>query len=348
MAFLQVRLFGRLTIESNGTPLVGMEANKVQELLCYLLLHPERAHHREMLATLLWSEADSAQSRKYLRQSLWQLQVAVEAALGSDSPRLALVDADWVKLNPQAGCWTDVASFEQAYAQVEGMSGHQLRGPTAAAIEDALQHYRGELLEGWYQDWCIYERERLNEMYLALLEKLMDYCEANGGYEAGLGYGQRILRYDRARERTHRRLMRLHYLAGDRTGALRQYARCVSALAGELGVEPSRSTVQLYEQIRADRLAEPVGHGLPDADEAPAPLAALQAQAWTLHALRLGVDRPAVQQGGARRDGASHAWETYAGPARLVADLLAELRQVRAALADIERRLQAMLPAQSA
>jgi DNA-binding SARP family transcriptional activator len=127
-------------------------------------------------------------------------------------------------------------------------------------------------LEGCYQDWCIYERERFQHMYLAMLDKLMDHCEACREYEEGLGYGSAILRCDRARERTHRRLMRLHYLARNRTAALRQYAQCVDALREELGVGPSRRTTALYEQIRADHLA-----GLPfepeDARAAMEPLA---------------------------------------------------------------------------
>jgi DNA-binding SARP family transcriptional activator len=89
-----------------------------------------------------------------------------------------------------------------------------------------------------------------------MLDKLMDYCEARQEYETGLAYGARILRYDRARERTHRRLMRSHYLAGNRTDALRQYRRCVAALDEELGVPPSKQTVELYERIRADRLEQ--------------------------------------------------------------------------------------------
>jgi DNA-binding SARP family transcriptional activator len=48
--------------------------------------------------------------------------------------------------------------------------------------------------------------------------------------------------------------MRLHYLAGDRTTALRQYKRCVATLEEDLGVEPSMSTRILYEQICNDRL----------------------------------------------------------------------------------------------
>src|SRR5262249_5039304 len=65
-------------------------------------------------------------------------------------------------------------------------------------------------------------------------------------------YGDRILRYDRARECTHERLMRLRHLAGDRAGALRQYERCAFALEEELGVRPAERTVDLYERIRAD------------------------------------------------------------------------------------------------
>jgi DNA-binding SARP family transcriptional activator len=90
-----------------------------------------------------------------------------------------------------------------------------------------------------------------------MLDKLIDYCESKREYEAGLAYGMRILHLDRARERTHRRLMRLYYLSCDRTAALRQYERCIAALEEELGVGPADSTVTLHEQIRADGLDDP-------------------------------------------------------------------------------------------
>ena len=73
-------------------------------------------------------------------------------------------------------------------------------------------------------------------------------------HEEGISYGEKILRYDKAREHTHRRLMRLHYLSGNRTAALRQYRKCIEILREELDVEPSQSTVQLFQSIRIDRL----------------------------------------------------------------------------------------------
>jgi DNA-binding SARP family transcriptional activator len=99
-----------------------------------------------------------------------------------------------------------------------------------------------------------YERERLQSIYLAILDKLTGFCEAQQEYELGLTYGTRILRYDRAREQTYRQLMRLHVLAGDRSAALRQYDRCVAALQEELNVSPTPYTTALYEQIRANQL----------------------------------------------------------------------------------------------
>jgi DNA-binding SARP family transcriptional activator len=138
-----------------------------------------------------------------------------------------------------------------------GRVGADLDAEQAQALHSAAGLYHGDLLEGWYHDWCLYERERLQNLYLSILDKLADYSEACGEHEAGLAYGALSLRYDGARERTHRRLMRLHYLAGERTAALRQYDRCVEVLRSELAVAPAARTVALYEQIRDERYISP-------------------------------------------------------------------------------------------
>jgi DNA-binding SARP family transcriptional activator len=258
MAMLSVRLFGEFEIRSDGQTLVGIDARRVRELFCYLLIYRNRSHPRETLASLLWGDSSTAQSRKYLRQALWQLQAALDSQTEPGNDRVLLVEPDRVRLNPVAGLWLDVAVFEQACARVQDVPGQALDAPRVQALRDAVDLYRGDLLEGWFYDWCLYERERLQNMYLAILDKLMDHCEVWGAYEAGLAYGARILCCDHARERTHRRLMRLYYLAGDRTAALRQYDHCVEALRRELAVKPSARTLALYEQIRTERFVGPV------------------------------------------------------------------------------------------
>ena len=248
---VRMRLLGRVSIEQDGQPPTDLPA-KALELLSFLLLHRDRAHSREELAALLWPDAVAALARKYLRQTLWQLQSALAA-------ELLLLRPGWVRIDADADWWLDVDVFERAWEASRDVAGAGLTGMQAHELEEAVVLYRGDLSEGSYSDWCIYERDRLQLTYLAMLEKLMGYCEAQHRYSQGVAYGHRILRHDPAREVTHRQLMRLHYRAGDRTTALRQYERCAEALDRELGLAPTAGTVALRDQIRADRLDAMVG-----------------------------------------------------------------------------------------
>jgi DNA-binding SARP family transcriptional activator len=255
MNALHVSLFGRFDVRSGQQFLTGFEARKVQELFCYLLLYRDRPHPREALANLLWDEQHTDQPGRCLRKTLWQLRSALDSNGEALSGSVLFIESDWVQLNPEADLRLDVAEFEQAFHRSQHLPGDELDPPGVQALVDAICLYRGGLQESWYQDWYLYERERFQHMYLAMLEKLMDHCEAQGDYSAGLAYGALILNCEKARERTHRRLMRLHYLAGDRTAALRQYEHCVHALAEELGVAPASRTVALYQQIECDQLS---------------------------------------------------------------------------------------------
>jgi DNA-binding SARP family transcriptional activator len=205
----------------------------------------------------LWPDASGSKAKKYLRQALWQLQTALEncdSGAHAELDALFLLSPGWIRLNTEASWWLDVDVFEQAYALCRDLPGTALTAQQAATLEEAVAHYHGDLLETWYQDWCIFERERLQLMYVLMLEKLMGYCEARQLYTKGVAHGQRVLRHDQAREGAHRQLMRLYFRAGDRTAALRQYDRCVTALAKEFNLQPSQKTVALSQQIRADRL----------------------------------------------------------------------------------------------
>lgn len=246
------RLFGTFQSRRVFGEWGQLEARKLQEIISYLLLFRNRAHQREVLAGTLWNSCSGARPRKNLRQGLWQLQEkCVSADVRAPEPPLLLVQKDWVQVN-EPGIWLDVAQLEAVFGEVGTTAGEYMDEAQAAVLKRSLDLYRGDLLEGWREEWCVFERERLRAMYLAMLEKLVGHCEVTERYEEGLVYGEHLLRHDAAHERAHWRMMRLSYLAGDRTGALRQFEKCRVALQDELGVDPGRLTVDLYEQICAD------------------------------------------------------------------------------------------------
>ncbi len=251
MPGLRVALLGKFTVSRESHALGGIHARKVQELFCYLALFHDHPQPRESLCELLWRDHPAPYSRKYLRQTLWKLQLALEPKRGSRTPDL-LVETDWIQLNPLANHQLDVVELEQASNLIRDKHARDLTVNDFRTAQQAISIYRGDLLEGWYQDWCIYERERYQMIYIALLDKIVQYCELHQEYETGLAYCSEILRHDRANERTHRQMMRLYFMSGDRTSALRQYERCLMALQDELNVKPSEPTFLLYEQIRQD------------------------------------------------------------------------------------------------
>lgn len=251
---IHVALFGRFGLTHDGKELSVCNSAKAEELFCFLLLHRDRPHAREKLASILWGDhCTTATARKYLRNSLWRLQTMLDDQQEQTFSEVLEVEPDWIHFKPSSRLSTDVIPFEKAYAAAKGKSGYALTPLEAQGIELAIQQYRGYLLENRYEDWCVFERERLHQIYLVMLDKLMTYCDAHGRYEEGLSYGRRILQYDRAREHSHRHMMLLHMRSGDRTGALRQYTECVTALKEEFDVEPSERTQALYKRIRAAR-----------------------------------------------------------------------------------------------
>jgi DNA-binding SARP family transcriptional activator len=259
-------MFGRVAVLRDGEPLSML--SKSLELLCYLVLHRERAHTRETLAGLLWPDAPPAQARKYLRQSLWQLQTNLAVSGGPGTVPMLDVSAARVRVHPDASWWCDVDVVERAHRIARDVPAGALSDHNAAAVEHAAALCQDDLLDTWGQDWCVRERDRLQLVHLDLLDRLTEHAVCCGLLRRGLAHGQRLLRLDPAREVTHRQLMRLYAACGDRTGALRQYGRCVQALAEEFDLAPSAETVELYRRIRGGSL-ESTGADVPP--EPPGP-----------------------------------------------------------------------------
>ena len=113
----------------------------------------------------------------------------------------------------------------------------------------AIAEYRGDLLDGLYDDWVIGERERLRNRYLSALQQTAVQLAAVEDYAEASRFGRELLRCDPLREDTYRLLMELSNHAGDRAGAVRLFHECVSVLQDELGVEPSAATTAAFAEI---------------------------------------------------------------------------------------------------
>lgn len=283
---LSIQLLGTFQL-SFREETISLTSTKAQELFCYLLLNRQRQHRRAILAEQLWGAQDSAQARKHLRQSLWQLQ----SSLYGDVDYVLTIE-DWLSVNPDAPINLDIATFDDVYQQTQGSSPYDLTAAQIYVLDDALRLYRGQLLTGWGQNWCFGDRERFFNTYLRMANKLIAAYRARHQYDSAIITVEEVLQHEPAHEYSYQQLMYLYYLLGDRTSAMRQYDRCRYILATELDIKPSQTSTNLYEKIRTDTL---------DVQQAQMPannlLVDLQAQ---LQSLTASIDE--LQQ---RIDGAS-------------------------------------------
>jgi tetratricopeptide (TPR) repeat protein len=143
-----------------------------------------------------------------------------------------------VQLNPEADIWLDMSEFEALIAETD-----------SASLQSAVDLYRGPFLDGFYHDWVIEARYRLDIMYCETLTRLMFTLEAKEDYNRVLGLGLKLLDQDPLREDAYQLTMRALCHLGQRNAALEQYQRCLKFLEGELGVKPMVETTELYRSI---------------------------------------------------------------------------------------------------
>lgn len=198
----------------------------LQPLLCRLAIRGPI--HREVLMDELWPDASSARIRGRFNTLIWRLRRFMSAdSLVNDGAGL-------LSLTPSVEC--DVAVFEREYA-----SRH--------SVPSAADHYSGDLLPGCFDDWVVAERERLRNLYLSLLRRIVAHHSARGELNLAIRRGSELCNADPLREDAQRELISLYLRAGQRAEARRQYEHCVDVLASDLGVRPMLETQQLGRAI---------------------------------------------------------------------------------------------------
>jgi DNA-binding SARP family transcriptional activator len=253
-----IKLLGTGQAYFEDRPIAGFPGQQHCLLFYYLLLHRQIPHTREQVATVFWGDNPSPVARKNLRNALWRLSQAFRSA-GASLEDLITLQEDCIAFTGIDTYQLDIDEFEKAARFNLAHTSPDLSVEQVSLLERAAELYKGDLLEGVYEDWCLYERERFRLAFLNILVRLMEHHGDNGNYDRGLDYGQRILLLDPTRERVHRQVMMIHWLSGNREAALLQYRTCCDILQRELSLKPTQETQHLYEMIL--RSSSPAGRG---------------------------------------------------------------------------------------
>ncbi len=247
-ANLRSRLLHRFTSELNvarpGRPgpraqlqLVGMpallldggevEALERKDAALLALLATAGATPRAGLAALLWPDADVEGARNNLRQRLFRLKRIGGDDLVAGASVLRLAD----------GVVHDAAALPARLAADPHALAGELLGTFAYADCAELAA------------WVDLAREQWRAARRDALAELAARFEGERQLAQALVYAKRLVLAEPLLEHAHRRVMRLHYLLGERSAALAAHEVARQALERGLGVAPGTETARLAELI---------------------------------------------------------------------------------------------------
>ncbi len=248
----QLSLLGPVQVSRDGAVVRGFESRKALALLCYLAVRGQ-VISRSHLADLFWPDKPAPRGRGNLSRVLHNLTTLLPGCVQTTRETVA-----WA---PAGVCRLDLTDFVGLVARAD-----------LASLAAAVALYRGDLMSNLYLDecaefetWLAAEQELWRQRMAQALDLTITLQRDAGNYRESLRYAAQLVALDSWREESHRTLMLLLALGGQRSAALKQYVTCRHILARELDVAPAEATTRLYEHILAEeiRVRQPTGGLVP-------------------------------------------------------------------------------------
>jgi DNA-binding SARP family transcriptional activator len=213
-----------------------------QHLIALLALNGRCA--RTHAAATLWPDCTDGVAAARLRAVLWRLRhrhVGVPPLLEIGETSLALT----------AEVFVDVDTFRSSAELL-------IRDSDCDEIEDAALAvlHSSELLPGWYDDWVLAARERLQYLRLGALDALATRRRRQRRTHEALQAARAAISIEPLHESAHRTIVQTHLDNGDVVEAIKHYQRFQAMLDRELGLPPSdlfRDVVSPYLTVVSRR-----------------------------------------------------------------------------------------------
>lgn len=221
----QLRLLDGFDLEEHGRVL--RIPHSARRLVAFLGIRGRSC--RAEIAGTLWPDAPETRAQASLRTVLWRLNRLTGDPVVGGSEMLALantVDADVQR-------FVDTARRTMT-------DGDDSTTPILSV--------GGELLPGWYDDWVLFERERLRQLRMHALEAAARQLTTAGRHAEAIEAALAAVRLEPLREGATRVLIVAHLAEHNSIEAVRCFESYRDNLAAELGVRP---TLELERLVRS-------------------------------------------------------------------------------------------------
>ena len=223
---------------------------RARDILCFIASRRHRRASKDTIIDTFWGEADFEAVEKNFHPTVSHIRKALNSNQPLKQNFLLYRDGDY-QLSPDFSYRIDTEEFDRLLAEGETARRAREFDRCIESYEAAVKIYRGEFMQGTYDEWVEEQRSYYREQYLRLLEALAAVAQKMEDWTRSLHLGQQILREDPYREDVHCMMMRAHAGQGNRHAVKEQYETLRKLLKEELGVEPAAETQKVFKELVA-------------------------------------------------------------------------------------------------
>ncbi|HEV2705526.1 MAG TPA: BTAD domain-containing putative transcriptional regulator [Pyrinomonadaceae bacterium] len=220
---------------------------RARDILCFIASRRHRRASKDTIIDTFWADADFDAVEKNFHPTVSHIRKALNSNQALKQNFLLYRDGDY-QLNQEFSYFIDIEEFDRLASEGEAARRAREQETMVTAFERAVALYRGDFMQGSYDEWVEEQRSYYREQYLRLLEMLASAAQKAGEWARSLQLGQQILQADPFREDVHCMLMRAHAAEGNRGAVREQFESLRRLLKKELGVEPASETQKVYRE----------------------------------------------------------------------------------------------------
>ncbi|MCA1591340.1 MAG: S8 family serine peptidase [Acidobacteria bacterium] len=248
VADLAINMLGSVEIYRDPSRPFAADAwvtKRARDILCFIASRRHRRASKDTIIDTFWGEADFSAIEKNFHPTVSHIRKALNSNQPLKQNFLLYRDGDY-QLNPEFSYRFDFEEFDRLVTEGDAARRSREQESFVKSYEEAVALYRGEFVQGSYDEWAEEQRSYYREQYLRLLELLASTAQKAEEWSRSLHMAQQILREDPFREDVHCMIMRAQAAQANRVAVREQYENLRRLLRKELGVEPNEAC-SLYQ-----------------------------------------------------------------------------------------------------
>jgi two-component SAPR family response regulator len=217
---------------------------KGRSLFLYLLHQFPQSVSEDHLLETYWGDLEPDKGKHSLRTTLY----FVRRMLQENGRSFILSERQKYKINPEAKIYCDFVQFKNQIQAARQNWERKKIEDAVLIIKDAERLYKGDLLPGFSEGWCLTARDEMKESYVWMLTVLGSYLCSQKQWREAFLYSQKIIEFDPLSEEGYALAIETCLKSGRKDEAVQYFHRCREVLRKELKVKPSENIELLYRK----------------------------------------------------------------------------------------------------